>query len=118
MRLNRDAQSIKLLEIMPRLVRVISDEEDAFLCKNVKDRYYGEEEGIALRDGLSASRGLLVTRKRFSRSSRVDVIRTAGPRPRPMTPWGTFGVMESSNHICDIIVKSVGLRKAKLEAYN
>jgi len=34
-----DAQSIKLLLVItPRLGRVISDEEDAFLCKNEKDR--------------------------------------------------------------------------------
>jgi hypothetical protein len=34
-----DAQSIKLLLVItPRLGRVISDEEDAFLCKTEKDR--------------------------------------------------------------------------------
>jgi hypothetical protein len=34
-----DAQSIKLLLVItPRLGRIISDEEDAFLCKNEKDR--------------------------------------------------------------------------------
>jgi hypothetical protein len=38
-----DAQSIKLLLVItPRLGRVISDEEDAFLCKNEKDRIGSE----------------------------------------------------------------------------
>jgi hypothetical protein len=38
-----DAQSIKLLLVItPRLARVISDEEDAFLCKNEKDRIESE----------------------------------------------------------------------------
>jgi hypothetical protein len=38
-----DVQSIKLLLVItPRLGRIISDEEDAFLCKNEKDRIESE----------------------------------------------------------------------------